>query len=207
MIVIVDYGLGNLGSVQNMLKKIGRSAQISRNPEEIQAATHLILPGVGAFDHGMAEIRNKNLETVLRSQALERGVPFLGICLGMQLLAERSQEGDSPGLGWIPGRSLSFRERLGPEWKVPHMGWSSIQIQKQHPVLQALPQDSRFYFVHSYFVECQSSDHSLAKSDYGLEFSSIIGRNNILGVQFHPEKSHRFGMTLLKAFTEWDGRA
>jgi len=204
MITIVDYGMGNLGSILNMLKKIGATGQISSDAAVIGAATKLILPGVGAFDAAMERIQQSGLRPVLDARALEARVPVLGICLGMQLLGESSEEGVLPGLGWLPAKVLDFRRRIPSELKVPHMGWNLVRTATASPLTAGLAemQEPRFYFVHSYFMQCQEPSDSILRTTYGLEFDSGVQRGNIFGVQFHPEKSHRFGMHLLSNFAK-----
>lgn len=203
MIVIVDYGMGNLGSIANMLKKVGVPARISAEQAVIEQADKLILPGVGAFDQGMKHLAERGLVDVLNEQVLGRGKPVLGLCLGMQLFSGRSEEGQARGLGWIEAETV--RLRYGPEHgplKVPHMGWNTITPARSHPLLDGLGSEPRFYFVHSYHVVCADLACVLAEASYGFELTAAVARGNVLGVQFHPEKSHRFGMRLLKNFAE-----
>jgi glutamine amidotransferase len=200
MTVIVDYGMGNLGSVLNMLKKVGTSATITSDPEVIGQANKLVLPGVGSFDAAMSRIADMGLRTVLDDAALERKIPVLGICLGMQLLMNGSEEGVLPGLGWIPGQVLAFKGRIDEGLKVPHMGWNEVIIRKKNGMTMGLDPTPRYYFVHSYFAKVTDPNHSMMECTYGLPFDAGIGRDNIFGVQFHPEKSHRFGMQLLRNF-------
>ncbi len=203
MIVIVDYGVGNLGSIINMLKKAGAKAIASSNPEVLQQAEKLILPGIGAFDAGMNKLNERGLVPLLNHLALEKKVPFLGLCLGLQLMTKGSEEGQTQGLGWLDAETVRFKfEAEQSQLKVPHMGWNTINIKREHPVFTDLEADARFYFVHSYFVKSNNADHVLATTDYGGDFDSILGRENILGAQFHPEKSHKFGLHLLKNFAE-----
>ncbi|MBN1211066.1 MAG: imidazole glycerol phosphate synthase subunit HisH [candidate division Zixibacteria bacterium] len=202
MLTIVDYHSGNLGSILNMLKKLGVPAKISSRPEDIKNADKLILPGVGAFDTGMANIQKLGLFDILNEKVLEDKTPLLGICLGMQLLAERSDEGDLPGLGWLKGDIVRFKFN-GPsgELKVPHMGWNSVSVINDNSLFKDID-EPRFYFVHSYHFRCEDSRDVLATTDYGYEFPASVHRDNIWGTQFHPEKSHRFGLQLLKNFVE-----
>jgi len=202
MITIVDYGVGNLNSIQNMFKKLGVPSVISSDFEILQKAQKLVLPGVGSFDPAMKIILESGLKTILDQHALILKKPILGICLGMQLLTDGSEEGSIPGLGWIPGKTRAFRTVLNRDYKIPHMGWNTVQLRRPAPLVQGLESDARFYFVHSYFVKCHSGDHSLMTSEYGVEFDSIIQKDNIFGAQFHPEKSHRYGMRFLKNFSE-----
>lgn len=204
MIAVIDYGMGNIGSIRNMLSKIGVDVTVISDPDAIAAATRIILPGVGSFDHAMAKLRDMSLIEPLTARVIEDGVPFLGICLGMQLLTSGSDEGDLPGLGWVAGRTRRFDfQDLPTTLPVPHMGWNTVQeSQSDHRLLADLPNDARFYFVHSYYVECDSPVDIVATTEYGIRFASVIGRRNIAGVQFHPEKSHRFGMKVLSSFVK-----
>jgi glutamine amidotransferase len=200
VIAIIDYGMGNVGSMANMLKKIGAEATITADPVVIASADKLILPGVGAFDHGMRELHARSLVPVIREQVVENGKKLLGVCLGMQLLTEGSDEGRCEGLGWLPGRTVRFLPsgESGPR-KVPHMGWNLAEPVRDDPLFAGLDSDARFYFVHSYHVSCDNGS-VLATTNYGGPFVSAIRKGNIAGVQFHPEKSHRFGMQLLRNF-------
>lgn len=201
MITIVDYGMGNLGSIRNMLKKIGVEAQISADPEVVARAGKLILPGVGAFDAGMENLARSGLQPVLDERVRDAGVPTLGICLGMQLMTRRSDEGTKPGLGWIDAEALRF-EPGAAALKVPHMGWNRVHLRREAALVADLPDEPRFYFVHSYYVRCRREDDVLLTTPYGPDFHSGVQRDNVWGVQFHPEKSHRFGMQLLRNFAE-----
>jgi glutamine amidotransferase len=198
MITIVDYGLGNVGSIRNMLKHIGSDCSITSNIDEIKLASKIILPGVGAFDTAMKQINGLGLGNLLKEKASE-GTPFLGICLGMQLLLEKSEEGILSGLGLIEGEVKKFDVNL--DIKVPHMGWNTVNQSEQSSLTNDLTNDSRFYFVHSYYAKVSDPTNSILKTNYGIEFDSAISKNNIYGVQFHPEKSHNFGMKLLTNFT------
>jgi glutamine amidotransferase len=201
MITIVDFGMGNLGSVRNMLTKIGAPSQISRDPSVIAEADKLILPGVGAFDTGMESLERSGLRPVLDERVLSAGVPTLGICLGMQLMTRRSEEGARPGLGWIDAEALRFHSMDG-SLKVPHMGWNVARPARLAALTESLPEQSRFYFVHSFYVRCKDPEDVLLTTTYGGVFHSGFHRNNVWGVQFHPEKSHRFGMQLLGSFAQ-----
>jgi imidazole glycerol-phosphate synthase subunit HisH len=206
MIAIIDYGLGNLGSIQNMFKKVGCiDVIITNNPDEIAMADKLLLPGVGAFDNGMQKINASGLLETLNHQALVVKKPILGICLGMQLLTNGSEEGVLKGLGWIDAdtRKFNFGEN-SEKLKIPHMGWNEVTPKKTHALTNNLPEHSRFYFVHSYFVKCHQPDQELMSCHYGVDFTCSVQHENIMGVQFHPEKSHKFGMQLLKNFVEME---
>ena len=199
MITIIDYGMGNLGSIANMIKKVGGKSCISSNLEEIEKAEKLILPGVGSFDNGMRELKELGLIELLNRKVLEEKTPIMGICLGMQLMTCSSEEGILKGLGWIDGKSHKF---VSDDLKVPHMGWNTIQHKKVSALFVETESEKRFYFVHSYYVSCESEEDVLTTTSYTHDFVSSFEKENIVGVQFHPEKSHRFGMELLKNFVE-----
>lgn len=201
--VIVDYGMGNLGSILNMLKRVGISGMITSEPGQIAAATKLILPGVGAFDNGMKNLNDAGLLPVLNKRVLEDRIPILGICLGAQLLLEGSDEGELPGLGWIRGRVTRFNFANGDRrLKVPHMGWNVVEPRRESKLFAGAEGEQRFYFVHSYYIDCADAADALTTTPYGKPFVSGVERGNVYGVQFHPEKSHKFGMRLLKNFAE-----
>ncbi len=203
MITIVDYGVGNLGSIANMLKKVGTKAESSSDPDVLRKADKLILPGVGAFDAGMRKLRESGLVPVLNELVLEKRIPVLGLCLGMQLMTQKSEEGTEAGLGWFDAETVRFH--FPPEQahlKIPHMGWNTISSLHPHPLFTDFEEEARFYFVHSYHVVCHDEEITLAETEYGYSFSSILRKDNILGAQFHPEKSHKFGKKLLRNFTE-----
>lgn len=202
MIVIVDYNVGNIGSIVNMFKKIGVEATLSSCPEEISKASKLLLPGVGAFDNGMKSLKKSNLIPILEKKVLVDKTPILGICLGMQLLFESSEEGSEEGLGWIAGKVRKFDLQSAPELKVPHMGWNQVIPENHEDLFLEMTDISRFYFVHSYYVDCTLKENVLATTRYGDNFVSSVRKENIYGAQFHPEKSHKFGMKLLKNFKE-----
>jgi glutamine amidotransferase len=203
LIAIVDYGVGNVKSIANMLLRIGVPSRLVSRPEELSTATKIILPGVGAFDAAMRALREHGMIEPLCEKVLSQKVPVLGICLGMQLLAESSEEGDLAGLGWIGGcsRRLAFPESAA-SLKVPHMGWNVVTPQRESSLLSPVPEPRRFYFVHSYHLVCAQAKDVLATTTYGVEFVSAVARDNVYGVQFHPEKSHKYGMAFLKAFAE-----
>lgn len=200
MIAIVDYGMGNLGSIVNMLKKIGAKSTISADADIISSASKLILPGVGSFDRAMERISQLGLQSILDEQVLELNKPILGICLGMQLLTRSSEEGKLPGLGWIAADTFRFPNM--PGLRIPHMGWNRVMYSDQSPITENLPEDSRFYFVHSYRVQVDNESNSIMKCHYGIDFDAAIRHNNIYGAQFHPEKSHKYGMQFLKNFAD-----
>ncbi|MHA2602277.1 MAG: imidazole glycerol phosphate synthase subunit HisH [Candidatus Thorarchaeota archaeon SMTZ1-83] len=202
MITIVDYGMGNLGSIRNMLTRLGFEVEISSDIQEIENATKLILPGVGAFDNAMKNLEERGMIPVLNELVLNRRVPILGICLGMQLLSQRSEEGNMQGLGWIEAETIRFRFNPGQNLRIPHMGWNTVTIQQDSCLFNDMYEEPRFYFVHSYHVKCVSEETTLARTHYGIDFTSAVSHDNIYGVQFHPEKSHKFGMKTLKNFAE-----
>lgn len=201
MIVIVDYNMGNILSVQNMLKKIGYQAIITSDAEVVNKAEKIILPGVGAFDRAMKNIESLGLLEVLNYKALKEKVPILGICLGMQLLTKSSEEGQLPGLGYIYGHTQKF-VFSDTNWKIPHMGWNEVKPRISATLFKNLDSDSRFYHVHSYYVVCENDNDIAATTSYGIDFTSSIEIDNIFGTQFHPEKSHKFGKQLLSSFCQ-----
>lgn len=201
MLVVIDYLMGNLGSITNMLKKIGAKVTISSSPADIEQADKLILPGVGTFDCGMKKLHELGLVPVLKHKVIENKTPILGICLGMQLFSKRSGEGKMPGLGWLDAETIRFKfadAQFVP--KVPHMGWNTVSIMRRSSLFDNMYAESRFYFLHSYHVVCNDDADILTKTHHGYDFVSSIMRGNISGVQFHPEKSHKFGMRLLENF-------
>jgi glutamine amidotransferase len=204
MIVIIDYGMGNLGSIFNMLKKVGAKAIISSDISMIERADKLILPGVGAFDNGAKNLNELGFTPILNRKVLQEKTPILGLCLGMQLFTRRSKEGNLPGLGWVEADTVRFRfDQAQTGLKIPHMGWNLIQVKQPSPICKGLSgEDVRFYFVHSFHCVCDNPDNVLATTVYGYEFPSAIIKENIVGTQFHPEKSHKFGMQLLRNFAE-----
>lgn len=202
MITIVDYGMGNLGSVFNMFKKIGVEAKISSEVEEISRAEKLVLPGVGSFDAAMKRIEELGMTNTLNELVNKNKIPVLGICLGMQLLMESSEEGKEKGLGWIKGKAIGFKKRISQEYKIPHMGWNDVSVKNASRLTENYSEEIRFYFVHSYFVRAEHEENSMFKCIYGLEFDAGVYKDNIFGVQFHPEKSHKYGMQLFKNFSD-----
>lgn len=201
-IVIIDIGMGNLGSIQNMLKKINCPSIISSDPEDIQSAEKLILPGVGSFDSVIKKIENLQIRELLDAQVIREKKPILGICLGIQMFTKESEEGILPGLGWIDAKTVRFSSSTNQNLKIPHMGWNTIRLHKDSPLFSELPPDPRFYFVHSYHVACSDTSDILSTTQYGYDFVSAIQKNNIYGTQFHPEKSHKYGMKIFKNFIE-----
>ena len=202
MIVIVNYGMGNFGSVANMLKKIGANYIITSDLDTIRNAEKLILPGVGSFDTAISRIDKMGLREIILDLAINKKIPLLGICLGMQLLMDNSEEGSLLGLGLIKGKAFHFNHHLHNDLKVPHMGWNQVNINNLSPITVGYQDEIRFYFVHSYFVRVENETNSIMKCNYGIEFDAAVQKNNIFGAQFHPEKSHRFGMQFFKNFIE-----
>lgn len=206
MISIIDCETGNLGSVKNMFKHIGVESKIISTPEEVKAAEKIILPGVGSWNNGAQKLRESGLLDVLNERVLKDKVPVLGICLGMQLILDSSEEGALPGLGWIPGEVKKF-DFSAPEYqnqklRIPHMGWNVVDAKKSTYLTEHFEGEVRFYFVHSYHAVVKNQDDILMTSNYGYQFTCAIQKDNIWGVQFHPEKSHKFGMALMKKFSE-----
>ncbi len=202
MITIVDYGMGNLGSIKNMFKYIGVEATIESDVDKIKNASKILLPGVGSFDTAMKKINESDLKEVLNEKALKEQVPVLGICLGMQLLTNSSEEGSLAGLGWIDAKTMSFKNRIDKKYRIPHMGWNIVNKSNVSLLTNGFEEfdETRFYFVHSYFVKVENEKNSILKTSYGVEFDSAIQKDNIYGAQFHPEKSHKFGMKFFENF-------
>jgi imidazole glycerol-phosphate synthase subunit HisH len=202
MITIIDYKTGNLGSIQNILSRIGEESIVTSAKDEIARATKLILPGVGAFDTGMRNLMELDIVNILNQKVLSEKIPVLGICLGMQLLSCSSEEGSLPGLGWIKAKNIRFNFLNSLDFKIPHMGWNFINQHKESRLFTDMYSDARFYFVHSYYFMAEDPSDVLTSTTYETEFISAVERANIMGVQFHPEKSHKFGMKLLKNFVD-----
>lgn len=196
MIAIIDYGMGNLRSVQKGFEQVGVTAEIVQQPEDLKKFAGLVLPGVGAFKDAMDNLQEAGMIEAIH-ESIKSGKPFLGICLGFQLLFETSEEwGLNPGLGLFPGQVRRFDDTL----KVPHMGWNQIEIQKESPILKGIPDGSSFYFVHSYYADPGDKEVITTLTDYGIKFTSIVDRDNIFGIQFHPEKSSTLGLKILENF-------
>lgn len=203
MIAIIDYGLGNVLAFANLYKRINVPATVARTPDQLRVADRLILPGVGAFDHAMERLEASGMRPALEEAVRVRGVPVLGICVGMQILAPSSEEGTRPGLGWIEGGVKRFDPAtLHQRTRLPHMGWNDVKPVGAEGLFRGLELDSRFYFLHSYYFLCAHRANVLAETDYGVTFASAVSAGNVYGVQFHPEKSHQFGTQLLKNFSE-----
>jgi glutamine amidotransferase len=212
VISVIDYGAGNIRSVLNMLRALGLKAGIVSDADGVMRAERLILPGVGHFDHGMAGLAERDLIEVLNERVRREGVPLLGICLGAQLIARGSEEGGRAGLGWIDADVVAFdRARLGQRLKVPHMGWAETWVAPgaeeaglwPAQFASSLPADARFYYVHSFHLSCDRPQNAVLRAHHGYEFAAGVVAGNVMGFQFHPEKSHRFGKPLLLAFSRW----
>ena len=201
-IVIIDYGMGNLRSVQKKFNKVGFEAEISNDPSVIASATKLVLPGVGHFSHGVKKLKELGIWDVLNELVLEKKTPILGICLGMQLMAKHSHEGHVEGLGWFDAEVVKFQVEDQLKYKVPHMGWNNTFTKKENILYSNLNNESMFYFVHSYYMECKNDEDVLATTVYEDQFVSAIQKENIYGTQFHPEKSHDDGDRMIKNFVE-----
>ena len=203
MIAIVDYGLGNILAFANVYKRLNIEVNVARTAEELRDADKVILPGVGAFDHAMQLLDQSGMRGTLDELVLEKKVPVIGICVGMQILARGSEEGTRPGLGWIDGQVRNLRALQGEApLRMPHMGWNDVAPVQPHPLFRELEKDARFYFLHSFYFDCARPQDVAATSRYGADFGCAVASGNILGVQFHPEKSHHFGNQLLKNFAE-----
>jgi glutamine amidotransferase len=199
---ILNYGLGNINSIANMLRKLAIEYRVICTPEEVRASEKIIIPGVGSFDHGMAGLQNAGIVQSLNEVVCFRKIPILGICLGMQLLCNKSDEGVLPGLGWIDADVKRFSFPTNPSLKIPHMGWNTVEVSKKNNLISYKSTETRYYFVHSYHVVCKNQENILATTEYGFKITAALNFKNIYGVQFHPEKSHIFGMELLKNFAK-----
>jgi glutamine amidotransferase len=202
MIAIIDYRAGNLKSVRRALLHLGVPCRITDKPLEILSSERVIFPGVGAAGKAMDTIRSQGLDLVIR-EVVANGTPFLGICLGAQIILEKSEENDTECLNLMPGRVRRF---AGSNLKIPHMGWNTLEIKQNHPILEGIDEEAQFYFVHSYYPEPAEDEHVIATTEYGIPFASIIGKGNVVATQFHLEKSGRFGLSILENFSKWDGR-
>ena len=203
MITIVDYGVGNISAFVNVYKRLNIHVAIARSADDLKKSSKVILPGVGAFDQAMKLLEQSGMRATLDQLALERRIPILGVCVGMQMLAHSSEEGNLPGLGWVEGQVRGFRS-LVPESTLPfpHMGWNDVLPVSSNKLFDQLESGARFYFLHSYYFHCDRGDDVLATSSYGADFNCALNVNNIYGVQFHPEKSHHYGTRLLKNFAQ-----
>lgn len=204
MISIINYGIGNLGSVLNMFKKIGVEAQLVETAEQIEKAKKLVLPGVGAFDSCMEALERSNMLEAIQKRVLNDKIPLLGICVGYQMLTRSSEEGTKKGLGWLNADTVKFRDET-KQHKIPHMGWNYLNASNEHLLVSSLPlvnPKPKAYFVHSYYVKADNNSDVILSTNYIQDFASGMAKENIMGVQFHPEKSHKYGMQLFKSFAE-----
>lgn len=203
MITIIDYGLGNVLAFVNVYNRVNIPVKVARTADDLAGATRLILPGVGSFDHAMEQFDRSGMRGPVEELVVQEGMPVLGICVGMQMLARSSDEGKLPGLGWIEGNVRKFnKEKMPKGTNLPHMGWNDVTPTEPGGLFKGLEQNARFYFLHSYYFECAQQSNALALTDYGPAFSCAVRRENVYGVQFHPEKSHHFGSQLLSNFAE-----
>lgn len=203
MITIIDYGLGNVLAFVNVYSRLNIPVAVAKSAGDLVKATKLILPGVGAFDHAMQQLNLSGMRQAVEQLVLQKGIPVLGICVGMQMLAKSSDEGVLPGLGWIDGKVRRFDVSAMPHGtNLPHMGWNDVKPVADSGLFKRMEQDARFYFLHSYYFECHQQANILAVTDYGDQFSCAVRHDNVYGVQFHPEKSHHFGSQLLRNFAE-----
>lgn len=203
MIAIIDYGLGNIRAFANIYKQLHIPFKVVSSSEDFTDISKLILPGVGAFDYAMGQLEASGMRPLLDELVLERQVPVVGICVGMQMLAASSDEGQLPGLGWLDASVKKFdEESIHYATHLPHMGWNDIVPVKENKILTGLENDAKFYFLHSYYFHCNNVEDTIAVTDYGIKFSSAVNKGNIYGVQFHPEKSHQYGIQLLKNFAD-----
>lgn len=203
MITIIDYGLGNINAFVNVYTKLNIPVRVARTADEVLSAGKLILPGVGSFDYAMTLLNNSGLRSAVEKKVVEERTPVIGICVGMQMMAESSDEGVLPGLGWIKGKVRLFDEsKISFKTKLPHMGWNNIIPVTIQGLLNGLDNDSRFYFLHSYYFECFDQANVLATTEYGIRYACAVKSENVYGVQFHPEKSHSNGVLLLENFSK-----
>jgi glutamine amidotransferase len=203
MLTIIDYNAGNVRSIQNMLKKIGFKSAISAQIEDIEKAEKLILPGVGSFDYGMEQLEKSGLIPILNKKVIENKIPILGICLGVQLMTKKSEEGSKNGLGWFNAETIKFdKTKLPDSYKIPHMSWVEAKYNTDSKLFKNITENPRFYFVHTYHLHTNNQTDILTTANYGYEFVAGLEKENIVGVQFHPEKSHKFGMQILRNFVE-----
>jgi glutamine amidotransferase len=201
MITIINYGSGNISAIGNIYERLRIPFKVANSPSDVKEEGKIILPGVGAFDETISMLDESGFRSVLDIEVLEKGVPVLGICVGMQILADTSEEGSLPGLGWIKGKVKKIDESLLlTKPKIPHLGWNSIKVEKENNLFHSIDEEQGFYFLHSYYFDCYDADDILSTSFYGKSFASSINHQNIYGVQFHPEKSHHNGVNLLKNF-------
>ncbi len=203
MVGIVDYGSGNIYAIANIYKRLNIDHVISKDTNELKYATHLLLPGVGAFDETMKILKSSGLFSFLNEMVYEKAKPIMGICVGMQLLAEGSEEGNLEGFGWIKGYVKKFDTSfLSEKPYLPHLGWNTVELHKQHTIFSGINYNKGFYFLHSYYFECSDDNDVLGSTNYGITFASAVNHNNVFGMQFHPEKSHQNGLSLFNNFSK-----
>ncbi len=203
MITLIDYGVGNIFAFQNVYKRLDIQTKIAKTVEDLEEVEKLILPGVGAFDYAMGQLNASGMRQKLDELVLIKKIPIIGICVGMQMMGNKSEEGNSEGLKWIDADILKFDENLiNQRTKIPHMGWNDVSPINEHPLFKGLEKNAIFYFLHSYYFKCNKKEDSIAISDYGIPFTSAVNSNNVYGIQFHPEKSHQYGEKLLHNFAK-----
>ena len=201
MITIIDYGVGNVFAFQNVFNRLNIPSKIAKSVDDLISVSKLILPGVGHFDYAMSQLNKSGMKDRLDELVLSEKIPVIGICVGMQMMAHKSDEGTLDGLCWIDGCVKKFDEAtINHHTKLPHMGWNDVIPIKNHPLYKGLEQEAIFYFLHSFYFKCSNQENSISKTDYGINFSSSVQHDNIYGIQFHPEKSHSYGERLLKNF-------
>tara|TARA_B100000780_G_scaffold246478_1_gene191013 strand:- start:65 stop:679 length:615 start_codon:yes stop_codon:yes gene_type:complete len=203
MITIIDYGVGNIFAFQNVFKRLNISSKIAKCVEDLKEVDKLILPGVGHFDHAMSQLNNSGMRERIDELVLVEKKPVIGICVGMQMMANKSDEGTLDGLGWIDANVKKFNEiTIQHHTKLPHMGWNDVKPNENHPLFKGLEQESMFYFLHSFYFNCKDPKNIISTTDYGINFASSVNKENIFGIQFHPEKSHSYGEKLLENFAK-----
>ncbi len=203
-ITIIDYNAGNIRSVERACSEVGVKSRVTSDPAEIDGAVKIIFPGVGAAPSAMESLKRTGVDTALKI-ALEKGVPILGICIGAQIILDRSEEGDQPCLGLLPGSTVRFN-LADKSLKIPHMGWNEVKTVRPHPLLEGIGPGDEFYFVHAYFPQPENNEYVYGVTNYGADFCSALGHRNLFATQFHPEKSGNLGLRLLERFAAWDGR-
>ena len=203
MITIIDYGVGNIFAFQNVFKRLNISSRIAKCVEDLKEVDKLILPGVGHFDYAMSQLNNSGMRERIDELVLVEKKPVIGICVGMQMMANKSDEGTLDGLGWIDANVKKFNElTIQHHTKLPHMGWNDVKPNENHPLFKGLEQESIFYFLHSFYFSCKDQKNIISTTDYGINFASSVHKENIFGIQFHPEKSHSYGEKLLENFAK-----